>query len=591
MGRATSAPQQLLGRIAKEHPVGLGCACLLAVLAAVLELVPYVVVYRVVQDLIAGPTNHRFSNYLFWSMIALGAVLLRFVALGASNILSHAAAFDSLRKLRTQLLQHLSRLPRRFLDQQDAGALKKIVIDDVGALEGIIAHNLPDFVSGLLVPLLAAGALFFVNYKLALISLSLLPVSFIIQAATMRGMSERYQSWQDAAEEANSQVLEFIQNISLLKTYHRDAESLQQLRSSVYKIKDLATQMTVDTALGYVSFSTLLGSNLVVVLPSGLLLYQWGQIQLDQLVLFIVVGAGLTAPLLKLLFVFGNVQISIAGAERITSLQAESSLEEPQKSYGTILDASIELEHVWYSYPGKNAPALEDVSLKIVPGEVVGIVGASGAGKSTLGRLISRADDVSGGCIKVGGQDLRQLSSEVLRQKIAVVQQETFLLKGTVQENLQLAAPEAPFEALEEACIAANAHEFLEALPRGYQTELSEAANNLSGGQKQRLGLARTLLKNPEILILDEPTANIDPLSEAQTQKGLNSLLVGRTVLIIAHRLRTISSLERIVVLKQGRIIAEGSHQTLLDSCRHYLRMWNGQLDTVQGLHTNQGVK
>lgn len=566
--------------LVRAESVPLGTATLLVSLASLLELAPYLLVYAAAIEVFAAAPRH--DSLVVLSATLFGVVALRFVLLGCGYIISHRVAFRLVRKVREALADKLTRVPSGFFHARSSGDLKKILVEDAGSLEGALAHNLPELTSGLFVPLTAALVLAFVDWRMALAAIALLPVAFAVQAVLMRDVQEAWASWHAAEARANAGILEFIRGIAVLKAFDRGATSMAAVREGIYGIRDLAVAMTRRSMTGYAVFMSLLANNLLIVLPVGLALYLSGSITREELVLFVALGAGMLLPLLKLLFLFGNAQKLSVTLNRIRLVLAAPELHEPTPEARLGNRLGVRFEAVSHTYADREGAALKDVSVELKPGTVTALVGESGAGKTTLVKLLVREFDPTGGAITIGDCALNTLTSSQRAKTIAHVAQDTTLFDGTVGYNLRLAKPEASHDDLVAAARAARAHDFIEALPDGYDTNLGDRGAQLSGGERQRIAIARALLKDAPVVVLDEVTANVDPESEVGIQDGLSALARGRTVLVVAHRLRTVAEVDQIVVLDRGEVVDIGQHESLLARSEGYARLWHAQATAHQ---------
>ncbi|MEM6927991.1 MAG: ABC transporter ATP-binding protein [Myxococcota bacterium] len=550
----------------------------LAVLAALLELVPHLGVYLVARlALLPDATGPSMVEIVALVTVAL---IVRYLALGGSVVLSHAAAFHVLRRLREALLDKLGRVSTGDLLDRSPGDLKKAVVDDVSGLEDAIAHQIPDAASAILVPVLGFLALLWVDWPMALLSISLVPVAFVVQMSFMWNMGALFEEWHAAEKTANEGIFEFIRGIVVLKAFDREASSMERVRGGIQGLVDVATSMTRGSAVGYTAFMVLLVSNLAVIVPAGIWRVQAGTLSSSDLVLFVVVGMGLTQPLLKLLFLFGGLQLNAHRLERVQSVL--SMPDEPRRDFDTSpvsteRGVAIEVDGVTFAYGADRGAVLRDVAFDVVPGGVTALVGRSGSGKSTLARLLRGAYPLDGGSIRIGGQDVAGLSRKTLNQAITVIDQHTHLFSGSVADNLRLARPEATDDELWAALRTAAVDDVVEGLHGGLEAPLGELGRGLSGGERQRLAIARAVLRDAPVLVLDEVTAHLDPQSAHAVQRGLSRLLQGRTVIVIAHRLRSVADADRIVVLEAGAVAGIGRHAELLETAPPYAALWDAQ--------------
>lgn len=561
--------------LVQGHRATLVVAVVLVSLSALLELVPHLVIYAAAVEVFSEAPSASQLSVL--AAVAFGGVVVRFVLLGAGYILSHRVAFAMMRRVRLRLTEKLGRVPASFFAKYPSGDLKKTLVDDVASLEGIFAHNIPELASGLFVPLVAAIVLFVVDWRLGLAGLALLPVAFAVQATFMRGYEAAWAEWHEAEARANSGILEFIRGVAVLKAFDRDASSLSRVRDSIHAIRDLAVAITHRTMAGWAIFMTLMAGNLLVVLPAGLALYLSEIITRDEVVLFVALGAGMLQPLVKLMFLFGGLQKTKTALGRIREVLVARELDEPSAPNPSAGQAIVRFEDVTFTYPGREQPAVARLALTLEPGTVTALVGPSGAGKTTLVKLLVRAYDVDEGRIRLGETDLRDMSSSARIALVSHVSQDTTLFHGTIRDNLLLANPDASQAQIESATRACHAHRFIKKLPDGYDTAIGDRGSRLSGGERQRLAIARALLKDTPIVVLDEVTANVDPESERGIQEGISELCRGRTVLLVAHRLGTITGVDRIVVLDRGRVVDDGSHTELVERCALYGGLWSDQ--------------
>lgn len=571
-GTAPRTGRRLFADLLRSRPAPLLGAAALATAAAALELAPYWLVYRIAQA--ATAPHPSATEMMALAALILGAAVARIVLFGAANILSHRLAYAAQKDLRVALIRALGRRPLGALEGR-TGDLKKTLVDDVSGLEHLIAHTLPDAVAGLAAPLLAIALLLAVDWRMALASLALLPVAALAQRRAFSGMETVMAEWHAADAAANAALLSYVRGIATLRAFNRVASSLTALRQSVHALAALADRVTRRTAIPYALFFVALSTNLLVVLPLGLVLRATGTLDAATLVLFALLGAGLTAPLLRVMTAFGMMERQMQGAGRIAALLDAPAPPAPTTGR-TPAGTAVELDAVSFAY-GDGAPALHDVSFAAPAGGVTALVGPSGAGKSTLIRLVGRFADPASGAVRIGGVDLREMAPERLRDRVAIVFQDPYFFHGTIRENLAIASPGASVAAIDAVVAAVGLDDLAGRLPAGLDTPVADRAARLSGGERQRLAIARALLKDAPLLLLDEATAFADPESEERVQQAVARLTAGRTVLVIAHRLATVRDADRIVVLDRGRVDGVGRHDDLLAASPVYRRLWEMQ--------------
>jgi len=538
-------------------------------------LVPYWAVYDALRGIMSGaPELERLERDA--AIAALGVVAMAGL-LGASTWLAHRAAFATLEQLRLRIGLRLGEVPLGFLTQRRSGVVQRALNDDVERLESFLAHAVPDIVSAAGVLVLTTVWLFVVDWRMGLAALSVVVVALPMMAFGASLGAERTEAYGRAMARMNGSIVEFVRGLPVVRTFHRSGQVFAETAEAILQATGFQAEWGRQLVPIYTAFYTLLVSNVVVILPVGLWLWTEGQLDTADLLFFLVLGLGYTTSVMKLMQLtvqFGRLSVSAAA---VAELDGAEPMRWSRKS-APLGIASIELRDVHFSHrddSGRVAEAVAGVSFLARPGTITALVGPSGAGKSTVAKLVCRFWDVERGSVRVSGVDVRELPAAQLLRQVAFVLQETFLFDDTVEANLRLACPGATNERLEAAAKAARAHEFICALPQGYQTRLGERGARLSGGERQRLSIARALLRDSPIVVLDEATAFVDPENEAALQDAISELARGRTVLVIAHRLSTIAGADQILVMDRGRIVERGRHAELLKLRGLYARMWS----------------
>lgn len=556
-------------RMLKSRAPVLTLATLAALAGAALELVPFWALSRMVGPLLASPVEVLELGRL--GLVCLGSLGAQVVLSSGASIAAHHAAFGVLQDLRLQIAGKLARVPLSFFSRHETGHLKRVMLDDVEKLEGLIAHHLPESVAALALPVLVAGVLFRVDALMAAVCLIALVPAICAMAFGMHGVEDMHRTWLQKQDKVNSGVIEFVRGIQVIKTFGLSARSFDRLARSIEDSRGWMERLMRRSGSAFATFQAFIGSSIVFIVPIGCVRYVAGELSLPDLALFVILGPQLLGAATRAIFAVEGVKKIGESNRRILRLLAEREL--PSASGAAPVRHDVAFRELSFEYQS-GVPVLRQVTARAGASQVTAFVGRSGSGKTTLLSLVPRLWDASSGSVEIGGVDVRSLPLEELLNRVSVVFQDVFLLRGSVRDNLRIASPHATDEQLEAACRAARAHDFIQRLPLGYDTPVGERGARLSGGQRQRLSIARALLKDAPILILDEATSFSDAENDALIQEALRELCRGRTVLVIAHRLETIASADHIVVLDQGRVQDQGTHAELLQRSGVYRELW-----------------
>ena len=554
-------------------------AMLLAVITAIVQFVPIIAVYNILIELAEHALDPSLIDKAYiwlWSYIALGAFFAFGVLTFASLMLSHIAAFNILYEIRMQLAQKMVRLPLGFFSRRASGELKKIMSDDVERIELFIAHHIPDIVTALLFPLILVSYMFAVDWRLAIVVLAVLAMAFYVMGRIYTGKKIREVSkrYVETLGRMNASIVEYIRGIQVVKTFTESTNAYRKLNDDIKEYRKFANEVNVQYQPTYVGFLTILSSALLFIIPVAVWLFVGSASYatfVPVLLMFLFFGVAVFFPVLKLLWIGSFLNQNNMGVQKIDDILYMDEIEEPDIPRHP-KDASVEFRNVSFAYD--TTPILKAISFISHPGTITALVGPSGAGKSTVAMLTARFWDVQSGEILIGGVPVKEIPTSVLMDNVAFVFQDNMLFFDTIEENIRMGNKTATFEEVARAACAAQCHEFIESLPNGYQTLVGEGGIYLSGGEAQRIALARAILKDSPIILLDEATAFADPENEGKILAAFSHLIKGKTVLVIAHRLSTITNADRILYIDKGVIAEEGTHEELLVIQGQYAHMW-----------------
>ena len=551
---------------------------ILSAVSALIALLPFYYIWRIMQEVVnAAPDYEKAKNLsgLGWSAVGF-AVLAMVIYIGAL-FCSHIAAFHVQANMRSTLMKHILTLPMGFMDSDGSGKIRKIVNESTAATETYLAHQLPDKAGAVATPAGLLLLLVVFDWKLGLLSLVPVLFAFVIMGAmTGSRMKQKMEEYQNALEEMSNEAVEYVRGIPVVKTFGQSVFSFKRFRDAIKKYEKWTIAYTKELRWPMVGFTTLINAIFAILIAAA---YWLGGESGDRelfvnLLFYIIITPILTVTLGKIMYAGENTMIVEDALNRTDSILNKKPLPESGKQQ-EIRDYSITLDQVSFRYDDAKQDALHEISLDIRSGEHVAFVGPSGGGKTTLASLAARFYDATAGSVRIGGVDVKDIPSAQLMNMVSFVFQDSKLLKMSIYDNVRMGKKDAAREEVMEALKNAQCEDIIAKLPNGADTIIGTEGTYVSGGEAQRLSIARAMLKNAPILILDEATAFADPDNEAKVQKAFSKLAEGKTVIMIAHRLSSVVGADRICVLKAGEIAEQGTHEQLLEENGLYAHMWN----------------
>ncbi|NCC66591.1 MAG: ABC transporter ATP-binding protein [Clostridia bacterium] len=540
------------------------------VVGVTMNVVPFLFIYQLIVPLLTHGTMS--ATGVLWRIAAIAVCVVLYAVLYVHGLsLSHMSAYHTLENIRFSLQRKLEKQPLGVIQEKGVGSIKKMFIDDIESMELLLAHALPEGLSNLAVPSLVFFAMFLVDWKLALLSLCSLPLGMLSAMAMFRSGMSKMGAYYTAGQKMNNTIVEYINGMEVVKVFNRDGESYRRFENDVSAYRDFTLDWYKACWPWMALYNSILPCVALFTLPLGAYLVLLGYSTLPDLVLVLCMCFGIGAPLLRALSFMSlmpQLNYKLESLEKMMSAPPLSQSDTP--FIGN--NHNIDFENVRFSYGGDEV--LHGVSLSAAEGSLTALVGESGSGKSTLAKLLVHFYDVTGGAVKIGGQDVRNMSIEALNNEISYVSQEQYLFNISLMENIRLGKLDATDEEVLAAAEKAQCGEFLERLENGIHTMAGDGGKQLSGGERQRISLARAILKNAPIVVLDEATAFMDPENEEKMNEAIAEVIKGKTVIVIAHRLYSIVNADQICVLKSGNLSADGTHTELLEVSKEYRRLW-----------------
>lgn len=586
--------QSVLSRLmgyAGKHKYFTYASWLLAAISALIALLPFIYIWKIIKEVLdVAPNFSAATGLVHNGIMAMVSAIASFLIYICALMCSHLAAFRVATNMRIAVTEHIAKLPLGFADSFGSGKLRKIINDSTGATETYLAHQLPDKYAALATPVGLLVLLFVFDWRLGLLSLVPVILAFLIMSAmTGKRMAEKMKQYNNALENMSNEAVEYVRGIPVVKTFGQSVFSFKKFKSTIDEYQKWVVAYTKDMRVPMMFYTAAI-NGVFAFLIAGAIWFTAGGVTnafLLNLIFYIVITPVISLTLTKMMYMSENNMIVKDALERIDGVLSVSPMSESETPEHPA-DSSVELNDVHFSYDGKNE-VIRGVSMNIGAGQTVAFVGPSGGGKSTLAGLIARFFDVKSGRIKVGGSDIREIPKEELMNAVSFVFQDSKLIKATIAENVKLGKPDATDEEVAAALHAAQCDDIIQKFPDGAGTAVGTKGVYLSGGEQQRIAIARAVLKNAPVIILDEATAFADPDNEAKVQKAFSELSKGKTVIMIAHRLSTVADADCIYVIKDGLIAESGRSDELLEKNGLYAKMWKEYAASVEWKVAKEG--
>ena len=567
--------RQLLGFVGESNGK-MRISIFLAVMGEIFGIIPFLMVALLADELYHGAATTQ--SILFFSGIAAMCQLLKMLLTWQSSLMSHKISFTILKNIREAITNRMAKVPMGVMLETPTGTFKNLIVDNVAKLEDSMAHFMPELPSNIAAPLCSILLIFILDWRMGLASLTTIPLGILFFAAMMRGYGPRMENYMQSANDMNDSLVEYVNGIQVIKAFNRSSSCYGKYAKSVNYFHDSTMEWWSQCWFWNAAARAVLPSTLLGTLPVGAWLYMEGTLSLPIFLISLVVPLGFIAPLMKVSEAMEQVSMIKGNLEQVTAFLKTPELVRPSEpvSFG---ERIYQFEDVHFSY--KETEVLHGISFQTKPGTMTAIVGPSGSGKSTIAKLMAGFWDVTSGSVRFGGQDIRKIPFAQLMGEISYVAQDNFLFDKSIRENIRMGNPAATDDEVEAAAKAANCHDFIMQLAQGYDTTAGDAGDHLSGGERQRITIARAMLKQASVVILDEATAYADPENEALIQQAISKLVAGKTLIVVAHRLHTIRNADQILVVADGKIVGRGTQEELLCECPLYQKMWQDYAETI----------
>ena len=557
--------------VLKEHKGKVFTSALIAIIGVGLDVVPYFSVANIINNIVEGKVEiGAYIPYILAVLVGLlGSVLFHEL----STIISHNLAYRVIEGKRKKLVDKLSKISMGEIEKRSSGQWSQFMVETLDKMEQPIAHVIPEVIANLLIPIVLVVIIFIMDWRIGVANLLTIPLGLLFFMMMMRGYEEKSKRYQEASKAMNTTMVEYVNGIKVIKAFNKSASSFGKFKETVNENKKAMLDWYLSVCFSMIGAMETIPATMIFVLPTSLYLFMQGSVEMSLLIMCILLSYASYKPLIKAmshLETMANIKIVMKEINKVMEIPDL----ERGKQLKHIKSYDVEFQNVSFAYDdSKNV--LNNISFKANEKELTAIVGDSGGGKSTIAKLIAGFWNIDKGKILIGDVDLNDMPLKQNMELITYVSQENFLFNKTILENLRVAKEDANMDEIKEACVKASCHDFITNLPNGYETVVGEGGSSLSGGERQRIVIARSFLKNSPIVLLDEATAYSDPDNEAIIQESIDALIKDKTVIMIAHRLSTIVKANKIIVVDNGNIVEEGSHEKLLELNGRYREMWD----------------
>lgn len=557
--------------VLKEHKGKVFASALIAIIGVGLGVIPYFSVANIINNIVEGKVE--IGAYIPYILAVLVGLLGSILFHEFSTIISHNLAYRVIEGKRKKLVDKLSKISMGEIEKRSSGQWSQFMVETLDKMEQPIAHVIPEVIANLLIPIVLVVIIFIMDWRIGVANLLTIPLGLLFFMMMMRGYEEKSKRYQEASKAMNTIMVEYVNGIKVIKAFNKSASSFGKFKETVNENKKSMLDWYLSVCFSMTGAMETIPATMIFVLPTSLYLFMQGSVEMSSLIMCILLSYASYKPLIKAmshLETMANVKMVMKEINKVMEIPDL----ERGKQLKHIKSYDVEFQNVSFAYDdSKNV--LNNISFKANEKELTAIVGNSGGGKSTIAKLIAGFWNIDKGKIFIGDVDLNDMPLKQNMELITYVSQENFLFNKTILENLRVAKEDANMDEIKEACVKASCHDFITNLPNGYETVVGEGGSSLSGGERQRIVIARSFLKNSPIVLLDEATAYSDPDNEAIIQESIDALIKDKTVIMIAHRLSTIVNANKIIVVDNGNIVEEGSHEKLLELNGRYREMWD----------------